>query len=198
MLLWYLRSSFLTFMERIFQRYASLWIYLTLVAVWRAFVPVSSRLLLRTKTWALWRELRLQEKGMTNPTTDLRWKWSDLPSWLALSIVCQPIFRQVEIELVGRVGGRTFDERNLEFEVGEGLNVNIPRSNDYMQIYSRIEGPCLFYFLCWPQGNWICTGENEEEGGCWGEIFTTSTSMSLCGTFTLKKLKTFLLDSRCH
>ena len=41
----------------------------------------------------------------------------------------------MEIELVGRVGGRTFDERKLEFEVGEGLNVNIPRSNDYMQIH---------------------------------------------------------------
>ena len=56
---------------------------------------------------------------------------------------------QVEIELVGRVGGRTFDERKLEFEVGEGLNVNIPRSNDHMQIYSRIEGtlPFLFFML---------------------------------------------------
>merc|ERR1712203_389393 len=38
---------------------------------------------------------------------------------------------QVEIELVGRVGGRTFDERNLEFEVGEGLNVNIPRGIEF-------------------------------------------------------------------
>ena len=36
---------------------------------------------------------------------------------------------QVEIELIGRVDGRTFDERKLEFEVGEGLNVNIPRSD---------------------------------------------------------------------
>ena len=34
----------------------------------------------------------------------------------------------MEIELIGRVDGRTFDERKLEFEVGEGLNVNIPRS----------------------------------------------------------------------
>merc|ERR1712107_588602 len=38
---------------------------------------------------------------------------------------------QVEIELVGRVGGRTFDERKLEFEVGEGLNVNIPRGIEF-------------------------------------------------------------------
>ena len=38
------------------------------------------------------------------------------------------IIAQVEIELIGRVDGRTFDERKLEFEVGEGLNVNIPRS----------------------------------------------------------------------
>ena len=53
----------------------------------------------------------------------------------------------MEIELVGRVGGRTFDERKLEFEVGEGLNVNIPRSNDHVKIYSRIEEPCLFYFF---------------------------------------------------
>ena len=59
-----------------------------------------------------------------------------------MCIVCQ-----VEIELVGRVGGRTFDERKLEFEVGEGLNVNIPRSNDHVKIYSRIEEPCLFYFF---------------------------------------------------
>ena len=94
----------------------------------------------------------------------------------------------MEIELVGRVGGRTFDERKLEFEVGEGLNVNIPRSNDHMQIYSRTERPCLFYFLRWPQGNWICTGENEEEGGCSGEIFTSSTSM---WHFHIEQIKNF-------
>merc|ERR1711936_1151478 len=38
---------------------------------------------------------------------------------------------QVEIELIGRVGERTFDERKLEFEVGEGLNVNIPRGIEF-------------------------------------------------------------------
>ena len=42
---------------------------------------------------------------------------------------------QVEIELTGRIDGRTFDERKLEFEVGEGLNVNIPRS-DLIQFFS--------------------------------------------------------------
>jgi len=38
---------------------------------------------------------------------------------------------QVEIELTGRIDGRTFDERKLEFEVGEGLNVNIPRGIEF-------------------------------------------------------------------
>ena len=44
----------------------------------------------------------------------------------------KPSDHQVEIELIGRVGERTFDERKLEFEVGEGLNVNIPRLDRIM------------------------------------------------------------------
>ena len=57
---------------------------------------------------------------MTNPMTDLRWaKTTDT--------LIKPSDHQVEIELIGRVGERTFDERKLEFEVGGGLNVNIPR-----------------------------------------------------------------------
>merc|ERR1712037_917005 len=35
------------------------------------------------------------------------------------------------IVLTGRIDGRTFDERKLEFEVGEGLNVNIPRGIEF-------------------------------------------------------------------
>jgi len=34
---------------------------------------------------------------------------------------------QVEIEIKGSVGGKVFDERTLEFEVGEGLDVGVPR-----------------------------------------------------------------------
>ena len=108
--------------------------------------------------------------------------------------MCQPIFRQVEIELVGRVGGRTFDERKLEFEVGEGLNVNIPRSNDHVKIYSRIEGPCLFYFLRYRRGIEFALEKMKKK-----EVAQVRYSQlqPLCDTFTLKKLKTFLLDSRC-
>lgn len=38
---------------------------------------------------------------------------------------------QVEISLTGRVGGRVFDERKVEFEVGEGLNLHIPRGIEF-------------------------------------------------------------------
>ena len=76
----------------------------------------------RIRIWELWREPRLQGKDTTNPMMDRRWKRAQ-----TLKIKAT-IIAQVEIELIGRVDGRTFDERKLEFEVGEGLNVNIPRS----------------------------------------------------------------------
>jgi len=38
---------------------------------------------------------------------------------------------QVEISLTGRAGGRVFDERKVEFEVGEGLNLHIPRGIEF-------------------------------------------------------------------
>ena len=62
---------------------------------------------------------------MTNPMTDLRWEKTT-------DTLIKPSDHQVEIELIGRVGERTFDERKLEFEVGEGLNVNIPRLDKIM------------------------------------------------------------------
>lgn len=38
---------------------------------------------------------------------------------------------QVEIELTGRVEGRVFDQRTVDFEVGEGLNIAIPRGIEF-------------------------------------------------------------------
>lgn len=38
---------------------------------------------------------------------------------------------QVEIEIQGHVDGRLFDERKIEFEVGEGLNISIPRGVEF-------------------------------------------------------------------
>jgi len=38
---------------------------------------------------------------------------------------------QVEIEVVGHHEGKVFDQRKVEFEVGEGLNVNIPRGIEF-------------------------------------------------------------------
>ena len=54
---------------------------------------------------------------------------------------------QEEIELIGRVDGRTFDERKVEFEVGEGLNVNIPRSDLKFSVHSFAKVLSIFFLF---------------------------------------------------
>jgi len=38
---------------------------------------------------------------------------------------------QVEIEIKGITGGKVFDERTVEFEVGEGLDIGVPRGIEF-------------------------------------------------------------------